>query len=219
MGNTLIIVLMAVLLVGCRSGGGDVEETAPAGAESPEAAVEQLFGRLVEGDFEAAAGLGVPGQAALAALAEGATPAEVLAALEDDGGAVSANFWSGFAQGAGSALEGNPVVESLGTSIESGVEFTLVSVTAPSGVEQRLVTREVDGHRVDIFASFGAVLAGRLISPVDLLLGSSTAESGKVLQSLRDVVPSLLVAAADQRLSPQAAQEILQLIELITRVG
>jgi hypothetical protein len=54
---------------------------------------------------------------------------------------------------------------------------------------------------------------------VELLLGTSTDESRAILAALREVVPSLLVAASDPDLSPEAVQGILQLVEMITRVG
>ena len=81
------------------------------------------------------------------------------------------------------------------------------------------MVRDVDGQRVDLFASFGASLAGAMVSPVELLLGTSTDESRAILAALREVVPSLLVAASDPDLSPEAVQGILQLVEMITRVG
>jgi hypothetical protein len=58
-----------------------------------------------------------------------------------------------------------------------------------------------------------------MISPVELLLGSSSPDARSILAALQDVVPSLLVAATDESLSPEAVQRILQLIEVITRVG
>jgi hypothetical protein len=58
-----------------------------------------------------------------------------------------------------------------------------------------------------------------MISPVELLLASSSPDARSILVALQDVVPSLLVAASDQTLSPEAVQRILQLIEVITRVS
>jgi hypothetical protein len=81
------------------------------------------------------------------------------------------------------------------------------------------MTRDVDGQRIDLFASFGAGLAQRMLSPVEILLGTSSADSAVILSALQDVVPSLLVSATDPSLSPEAVQGVLQLVELITRVG
>lgn len=213
--------LMAVLFLGgCQAGGGTVEATgADPGPATAEEAVEQLRESLLEGDFEAAAEVTVPGQAVLASMAEGAAPVEVAAALQDPDEAISANFWSGFAQGAGEALAGEVDISSAGTVNHRGVEFTLVSVTTEQGARQTMITREVGGHRVDIFASFAPVLAGRLGSPVELLLDSSAPQAGDVLAALQDVVPSLWVAVSELDLSPQATQEVLRLLELVTRVG
>jgi hypothetical protein len=58
-----------------------------------------------------------------------------------------------------------------------------------------------------------------MMSPVEILLGTSSEDAATVLAALQDVVPSLLVAASNESLSPDASQRVLQLVELITRVG
>ncbi len=214
------ILPVAVVLAAC--GGADTGETTitlGAGAGSPTQAVEDLSAFLQEGDFAAASSLAIPGQAALAALAEGASFGEVAEALENGDTEMAANFWSGFAQGAGETLTGELTVAESGTQTESEVEFHIVTVSSESGVEGRVVTREVDGHRVDLFASFGAGLSASLIAPYEQLLETPSQDGGRILEASRDVVPSLLVAASDPNLDPEAVQEILRLIELMTRIG
>jgi hypothetical protein len=214
--------LAVVLLVAAACSGDDPASstvTIGEGAESPVAAVEEIRSSLTAGDFATAGSLSVPDQAALASLAEGADFESVAEALDDGGAEISANFWGGFAQGVGEVLTNELAIEDRGSTTESGVEFFLVGVTPEGGTERRIVTRDVDGQRVDLFASFGASLAGAMVSPVELLLGTSTDESRAILAALREVVPSLLVAASDPDLSPEAVQGILQLVEMITRVG
>ena len=189
------------------------------GASDPVAAIEDLRSLLAQGDFGAAGSLAVPGQAVLASLGEGATPSAVAASLEKGDGEVAANFWTGFAQGVGETFTGEVTVEDLGTTSQEGVEFFVVGVTPEGGDQRQMVTRDVDGQRVDLFATFGAGLAERMMGPVELLLGSSNEDSQMILSALQDVVPSLLVAANDESLSPDSVQRILQLVELITRVG
>lgn len=189
------------------------------GAESAEAAVEELRSLLTEGDFAAASSLAVPNQAALASLAEGAGIEQVADALEDGDADIAANFWGGFAQGVGEVFTNELVIEEQGTTTEGGVDFYMVGVTPDGGTERLIVTRDGDGHRIDLFASFGAGLAAGMISPVEILLGTSNEDSQAILGALQDVVPSLLVAASDPALSPEAVQSVLQLVELITRVG
>jgi len=211
---------LLVAVLACGEGGGSTTTiTLANGADQPVAAIEELRTHLAVGDFAAAGSLAVPDQAALASLAEGATSGEVADALETGDIDVAANFWAGFAQGAGDAFSDPVEIEELGTTTEDGVDFFLVGVTPQEGVEQVIITRDVDGQRVDLFASFGAGLAKDMMSPVETLLGSSTGDAAVILRALQDVVPSLLVAAADESLSPEATQEILQLVELITRVG
>jgi hypothetical protein len=58
-----------------------------------------------------------------------------------------------------------------------------------------------------------------MIPSVERLLTSPNGDSGAILAALQGVVPSLLVAARDENLSPEASQRILQLVEMITRAG
>jgi hypothetical protein len=209
-----------VAVLACGGGGGtETSITRGSGAESAVAAVEELHDLLIDGDFTGASSLAMPGQAAIASLAEGATSGEVAEALQDGDEAIAANFWSGFAQGFGEVLSGEITIEEIGVQSESDVEFYLVSVTPESGSAGRLVTQDVDGHRVDLFASFGAGLADRLISPIEILVDTPTGDNAVIIAALQDVVPSLLLAASDESLGPEAVQTVLRLVELITRVG
>jgi hypothetical protein len=215
------LVLLAMVVVACGGSGstGETTITLGTGAGSPTQAVEELSTFLSEGDFAAASSLAVPGQAALAALAEGASFGEVADALENGDTEMAANFWSGFAQGAGETLTGDLTVTEDGTQTESDVEFHIVDVTSSNGGEGRVITQEVDGHRVDLFASFGAGLSASLIAPYEQLLETPSEDGVRILEASREVVPSLLVAASDPNLDPNAVQEILRLIELMTRMG
>ena len=214
------LVALAGLLAGCSPGGGGATTvTIGEGAADPVAAVEELRSLLAAGDFGAASSLAVPGQAVLASLAEGAAPSTVAASLDDGDAEVAANFWTGFAQGVGGIFNQEATLEDLGTTSEGGVEFSLVGIIPQGGSRRVMVTREVGGQRVDLFATFGAGLAEGMIPSVELLLASSNDDSGQILAALQDVVPSLLVAARDSSLSPEASQRILQLVEVITRAG
>jgi hypothetical protein len=207
-------------LMACSTGAGVVTTvTIGEGASDPVTAVEELRSLLAAGDFGAASSLAVPGQAILASLAEGAAPSTVAASLETGDGGVTANFWNGFAQGVGGAFTEEASLEDLGSTSEDGIEFFVVGVTPEGGARRVMVTRDVDGQRIDLFASFGAGLAEGMIPSVELLLASSNEDSGAILAALQDVVPSLLVAAKDETLSPEASQRILQLVEMITRAG
>ncbi len=219
MRRGLLLGLVATLAACSPGGGGGADVTIGRGAPDPVAAVEDLRTLLAAGDFGGASSLAVPGQAVLASLAEGAAPSTVAAALDGSDGQVAANFWSGFAQGVGGAFSQEATLEDLGTTSEEGIEFFVVGVTPEGGAQRVMVTRDVDGQRIDLFATFGAGLAEGMIPSVDLLLTSSNDDSGQILAALQDVVPSLLVAARDETLSPDASQRILQLVEMITRAG
>ena len=219
MRNAWILALVLTVSA-CTGNGNELSSgTNGNGATSPVAAVEELRSMLIAGDFASAAALAVPNQAALASLGEGASFGQVADAITDGDAEIAANFWSGFGQGVGEVLNSELAIEDRGSTTESGVEFFLVGVTPEQGTERLIMTRDVDGQRIDLFASFGAGLAQRMLSPVEILLGTSSADSAVILDALQDVVPSLLVSATDPSLSPEAVQDVLQLVELITRVG
>lgn len=213
--------LVAVALAAsCTSGAGDdVTGSVGEGADSAEQAVDTLIELLSDGDFSAAAPLAMPGQAALASLAEGATFGEVADALRSEDVDVTTNFWGGFAQGSGSFVIGAVGVEPSEVVTREGVEFHVVDVLAESGAEREMIVREADGFRVDIFASFAPGLADRMVGAVERVLGAQSDDARLILSELREVVPSLLVAAERPGQPPDVVQAVLRLVELITRVG
>lgn len=220
MRSWLSIAAVVALMAAC-SGDGATEGSVDSdtGAETPEAAVEQLFSLLQEGEFVDAASLAIPEQAALASLAEGAPTEEVAAALRDGDAVVAANFWSGFAQSVDDMLaQGVDVMGSTPATAE-GVEFSIVEIDTGGGDLRQMTTREVDGYRIDIFATFGPALAARLYPQVEALLSDPTGDASIILTGLREQVASLYIASETPELAPNLVQDILQLIELITRVS
>lgn len=213
--------LLVLALVACS---GETTETvvtiAPGqGESSPVAAVDALVAAINVPDFAEASRLAVPGQAAMASLAEGASFAEVAEALRSGDEEVAANFWAGFAQGTGSFLVDPVIAEESGTHTESGIVFTLVDVTPPGGDSRRLLLRDQDGYRIDLFASFGPGLADKMIAPVERLLVTQTDDARLILSNLKDIVPSLLAAARQPGTPSDVSQQLLALVEVITRVS
>jgi hypothetical protein len=210
--------LVLSLVVAACGGGTNNGETPPnGGAESPTAAVEGLVAAFAVPDFAGAAHLALEGQAALASLAEGASFGDVAAALRNEGAAVTANFWSGFAQGAGEYMTGDVTVADAGTETVSGIEFHRVRVTLPDGGTRYIYLREDDGYRIDLFASFGGGMAARMIQPAERLLITQTDDARLIRAGLREIVPSLTLAAANPDLMPGVANDLIRLIEVITR--
>lgn len=212
---------MAILVVTC---GGDDPGTEPTiepgeGAASAVEAVQELMTALNTADFADASRLAVPGQAALAALAEGATFGEVARSVSEGDEEIAANFWTGFAQETGSFLTGDVSVVDDGTIDQDGTEFHGVTVTLPDGTARNILLRNVDGYRVDLFASFGSGLADKMTGPVERLLATQTADARLILAALQEIVPSLHVAASLPGTTPAASQQLIALIEVITRVG
>lgn len=212
--------LLIVAIAACaRSNPSTAEPEIGIGSDSSVGAVDDLVGLLGIPDFAAASHLVVPGHAALAALAEGATFAQVADALDEGDAAVASNFWAGFAQGAGSFLAGSVTTSDGPVLKEEGFDYHAVEVTLDDGSTRQIYTREVDGFRIDLFASFGGGFADRMIPPVERLINSQTDDALVVVSELKTVVPSLLVAANQPGRTTQSVQDILRLIELITRVS
>lgn len=215
-----VLLAVVIILAACGDGPSETVAIAPGlGANSPQEAVTDLIAYLNEPNFSAATSLAMPDQAALASLAEGATFADVANALETGDPSVVANFWSGFAQGAGAYLAGDVTTDEAGVAEHGSVEFLVVEVTPIDGGRREMLVRESDGFRIDLFASFGAGLAGKMGPPVERLLASQTADSALIISELKQILPSLEAAANRPDMSPTAVQEIIQLIELITRVS
>ena len=213
--------LLAVVLVAtaaCSTGNNhDDLQTSGAGAGTPVEAVDQLVALFNVADFTAAADLALPDQAALASLAEGASFGDVATALNEGDASVAASFWTGFAQGAGSFLTGAVANSDGGVEVVGGVEFHVVRVIPEGGAERVIITRERDGHRVDLFASFGGGMAARMLQPVERLLITQTDDARLILQKLNEAVPSLLLAANNPDLLPEVSHDLIRLVEVITR--
>lgn len=214
-----LAVVGALVLVAC--GGVEPEATIPPGegAATPVGAVEELVEAINVPDFAEASRLAVPEHAALASLAEGATFGEVAAALRDGDQEIAANFWAGFAQGTGNFLTGDVTVAEDGTLEQDDLEFNTIMVTPPSGGDRSVLVREVDGYRIDLFASFGSGLADKMTAPVERLLITQTDDARLILAALQEIVPSLLVATQLPGTTGEVSQQLLTLIEVITRVG
>lgn len=216
---------LAVALLVVVSCSGDpstdsVESLPPGeGASSPTEAVTELVTAINVPDFSGASRLAMPGHAALASLAEGATFGDVAEAIREGDQAVAANFWAGFAQGAGSFLGGDVNVNDAGTVSRDGVEFHQVSVATEDGGTRSVLIRESDGYRIDLFASFGAGLADKMMGPVERLINTQSEDARLILANLREIVPSLLVASELPGTATDVSQQVLALVEVITRIG
>ncbi|HEY5891053.1 MAG TPA: hypothetical protein VIW94_10180 [Acidimicrobiia bacterium] len=216
---TNFLVLAALVLVSCSGDrGADPDDGFGSGADSAEEAVTELLVHLSSGEFSAAVPLTIPGQAALASLAEGATVEDVANGLRDGDETIANNFWSGFAQTVEPALLEAPAVIGSSPATVEDVAFTVVTVSG-GAVERTFTTRDLEGHRIDIFATFGPSLAARLYAPVERLFESTDPDAAFILGELREQVPALHMAAQTPGLAPNVVQDILQLIELITRIN
>jgi hypothetical protein len=219
--NSIALIALTVLIAACSEDGGDPVVSILPGDGAPTAieAVEGLVGAINSADFVASSRLAIPGHAALASLAEGATFSAVADALREGDEEVAANFWAGFAQGSGAFLTETLTTAEGGVVDQDALQFHTIMVRGGAGEERAILVRDDDGFRVDLFASFGAGLADKMAAPVERLLTTQTDDARLILASLANIVPSLLVAAELPGTTPEVAQQILALVELITRVG
>lgn len=215
-----IVFALALAMAACGDGASEdsIPEPIGPGAETPIAAVESLIDAINTADFAAAGQMSVPGQAALASLAEGATFGDVADALEEADGQVAVNLWSGFAQGAGNLLTGDASVAEESVITQDDVDFHQVVVTTSDGESRTVLVRDVDGYRVDLFASFGKAWADKMISPVERLLTTQTDDARLILTELQEIVPSLLATTSLPGTTGVESQQLLALVEVITRV-
>lgn len=221
MWRRLSPLLALALFAACSGGSGEAEPSIPPGegAETAVAAVEELVDAVNRAEFADASRLALRGQAALAALSEGATFGEVAKGLDEGDEEIAANFWAGFAQGTASFLTGDVTVADDGTLEQDGVTFHRVLVTPEDGSSRVLLVREDDGYRIDLFGSFGPGLADKMSGPVERLLTTQTADARLILSELQAIVPSLLASASLPDTPAEASQQLIALIEVITRVG
>lgn len=221
MWRRLSPLIALVLAAACGGGSVEPESSIPPGegAETAVAAVEELVAAVNGGEFADASRLAYRGQAALAALAEGATFGEVAKALDEGDEEIAANFWAGFAQGTASFLAGDVTVAEDGILEQDGVTLHRVLVTPADGTSRVLLVREDDGYRIDLFGSFGPGLADKMSGPVERLLTTQTADARLILSELQGIVPSLLASASLPDTPAEASQQLIALIEVITRVG
>jgi len=217
-----ILIAAAIMVASCSAdpSTGSVESLPPGeGAPSPTEAVTELVTAINLPDFSGASRLAMPGHAALASLAEGATFADVAEAIREGDQEVAANFWAGFAQGAGSFLSGDISVDDAGTVSRDEVDFHQVSVATDDGGTRSVLIQESDGYRIDLFASFGAGLADKMMGPVERLLSTQGEDARLILAHLQGIVPSLLTASELAGTPAGVSQQLLALVEVITRLG
>lgn len=208
------------VLVSCSDGEQATTTTGPPPDLAPAEVVTEVIEAVIEGRFEDTPGMTHTDQAALLTLAEGADANDVVDALDEDGEEVAANFWSGFAQTLDTSFRPDQIeMETAEVMTESGLEFVMVTVAPPDADPREFLLRRNGAWRIDLMATFGPVLAERLIPPVEGLLSSANSNAARVLSELSDTAPSLRIAAANPSINPSSHQSLLGLIERVTRAG
>lgn len=215
----LIALLGLFLLAACAPEEGPVTTVGP--EAGPAEVVASLFEAIEEGRFEDTVALTDAEQTGLVTLAEGADATDVVDVLEDGGAAVTSNFWSGFAQTLDAeTLAANRDIQVAGTTTVDGVEFARVVVTLEEATQsQTFLLRRDERWVIDMMATFGPVLAERLVPAVEDLLSSANSNASSVLARLNDAVPSLRAAMEQLELPSGTHQAMLGLIERVTRAG
>lgn len=217
----MLLLSALILVAGSACSSAETTETTAPAPRTPTEVVTALLAAIDEGRFEDTAALTVPDHPALFTLAEGATPSDVAGSMDEEGEAVAANFWSGFAQSLTDGFGQDESSIELDEEVTEGsTRFAIVDVVDADGTRRSFVLRMVeDEWRIDLFASFSRIVAGELIPGVESVLGSANADAAIVLGGLADTADSLRMAAADPDLSTDDHQAILSLLERVTRAG
>lgn len=218
-----VLLVVVVLVVSACSSGATVTDTTIALDEprDPVDTVRLVLESVDGGLFEQAAALTDSNHAALLTLVEGADVTEVAEAIRSGGQAVTANFWSGFAQSLPEGFAPDTVGLTAGDEVAQGDKrFAPVMIDWDDGsASQMILRREEDRWIVDMMATFGPILAERLIPPVENVLTSANPDAATVLGHLGDTAESLRYAVASSEMTPDTRQSVLALLERVTRTG
>lgn len=213
MRQILVLALVVTTLLGCTD---DPED----GADDVDAAamITNVIDLMRSERFGDIAPLTDERQAKLLLLLEGVPPDDLIPRLDEPDEQVAANFWEGFAEVSTGALSDGATVTAEG-GIDIGSEpGQAVTITLDDGRQRRWVVK-TSGERavVDLFASFASSFAGTLIEPVDRLLSDESEDGRRLLAALVTEIDSLEVAANDPNITTTEQQEIITLIERISR--
>lgn len=174
MSGMLRWVPAVVLVTACGAGSVATTQAAPAGAESAVAAVEELLDALRRRDFDAASTTVAPGQMTLVFLVEGGSVAD---AASIDEGEVARNFWAAFADALGpeALAQLAPVEGAPTTFVARQIEFAAVPVAVTDESRSFVARRTESGWKVDVLASFAAVIGSRYAPAIERAIGGPEA--------------------------------------------
>lgn len=208
-----------LVVAACFGDAGSPDTTLPADLD-PVGVVGALFAAIDEGRFDDTTALTDVEQASLVSLAEGADASEIVGALEEDADAVAANFWSGFAQTLDADFDPDGVALEAGERIElEGRTWVPVTVRGVTDTDRIFYLRNDEGWKIDLMATFGHILAERLVPRVEALLSSANTNAATIIGLLRESAPSLQVAAQHPDLDLATHQALLALLERVTRAS
>jgi hypothetical protein len=223
--RTVVFVLM-VVVAGCTAP-SDVpatpSTTEPVGAIAPDAALRDLFVALTADDFETVDDLVIEEQVALMIALEGASASEAATMLRDGVTRESeVVFWTAFRdtfpRSRRETLDELIVAEQSRFAVDD-VEFALIDVSLRSepGLSHWVVQRVDDRWRVDLFATFGSVVAVPL--RLWLVTLSDDADTEEVRAAIARQRPSLLTALQRRPLGPIDPGTAEQIRGLLVDVG
>jgi hypothetical protein len=168
------MVLVTVLLMACGGGSAETTQAPPAGAESALAAVEGLLDALRRRDFDAASDMIAPGQMTLVFLVEGGSVVDATSLDEQE---IARNFWAAFADALGpqSLAQLAPLGGAPSSFVVREVEFAAVPVAMIDESRSLVARRTESGWKVDVLASFAAVIGSRYAPAIERALTSPEA--------------------------------------------
>ena len=203
--------LIGLLVVACGGGGTVASVTAPAGPDlPPDDVANEVVLALDGGDPAVIAGLTDLRPMAWVALAEGASVEEAAGIDDENALDVAANFWTGFLDSAG--LVGEDVAR-VDAFTEGETDFARLDLASGS-----IVLNQSDSWQIDVIASFGAPLAERLLSAVEVVVANRSPEADVLRTMLQDERDAVAVAVADPAITTSAREAVEKLLAAIDSI-
>lgn len=202
---------LLILAVACSTATNSTTAPSSSGVDlPPDDVAADVATALDSGDPLAVANLTDLRPMPWVALAEGATVEQAATIAKEEAVAVASNFWTGFLDTAGLGGTGIGSIEAF---TEGDTNFARLDLGAGS-----IVLNQADTWRIDVIASFGAPLAERLLSAVEVIVANRSSEADLLREMLRAERDAVSVAIADPAITSSAriaVEEVLAAIDTI----
>ena len=203
--------LVWLLVVACGGSATASSVTPSTAVIPPDEVADEVATALDGGDPMVVAGLTDLRPMPWLALVEGATVEEAAGIdVGKNGLAVAANFWTGFLESAGLAGDQVAGIEAF---TEGTTDFARLELRSGS-----IILKQSDAWRIDVIASFGAPLAERLLSAVEVVVANRSPEADVLREMLRAERDAVAVAMADPSITTSARAAVEDVLAAIDSI-